>query len=202
MLWRQRSEPKRPPGFILPCQPALAVVPPKGPRWIHEVKWDGYRLIARKRGGIVRLWSRHGTDFTQTFPRIQAAVAALEVETATLDGEAVALRADGYSDLSRLRTRVGARNAALIGFDALEIDGMDLRDQPVEERRARLAALVGEGRDGLLFSEALEAEGATVFEQVAALGLEGIVSKKIGSRYRSGSSRQWLKTKLKGYAST
>lgn len=202
MLGRQRSDPKRPPGFILPCQPSLALVPPRGPRWIHEVKWDGYRLIARKRGGIVRLWSRHGADFSETFGRIHAAVASLPVETATLDGEAVALRADGYTDLSRLRTRAGARDAALIAFDALEIDGIDLRDQPVEERRARLRALVGEGRDGLLFSEDLEAEGALVFEQVAALGLEGIVSKKLGSRYRSGSSRLWLKTKLKGYAST
>src|SRR5436305_11027373 len=102
MLWvpsrpiRTRSKPA---GFILPCQPALADRPPSGPGWQHEIKWDGYRVIARKDGDQVRLWARTTSDYSASFIRIRDAVAALPVETAVLDGEAIVLRPDNTSDI-------------------------------------------------------------------------------------------------------
>src|SRR3954468_24615182 len=100
MLWRV-SRPIRtrskPAGFILPCQPALADRPPAGPGWLHEIKFDGYRVIARKDGEQVRLWARTTSDYSKAFTRIRDAVAALPVDTAVLDGEAVLMRPDNTS---------------------------------------------------------------------------------------------------------
>jgi bifunctional non-homologous end joining protein LigD len=110
MLWRVsrpiRSRSK-PPGFILPCQPALAERPPSGPGWLHEIKFDGYRVIARKDGERVRLWARTTSDYSNTFTRIRDAVAALPVDSAVLDGEAIVLRPDNTSDFEALRSRRG-----------------------------------------------------------------------------------------------
>src|SRR6476659_1171441 len=101
MLWRVSSRPVRyrlkPPGFILPCQPALADRPPSGPCWLHDIKVDGYRVIARKDGEQVRLWARTTSDYSKAFTRIRDAVAALPVESAVLDGEAIILRPDSGS---------------------------------------------------------------------------------------------------------
>jgi bifunctional non-homologous end joining protein LigD len=114
MLWRtspSRSRRSPPAGFILPAQPTLVAKPPAGPEWIHEVKHDGYRLLALKRAGLVTLWSRHGTDFTDRLSRIAEAVRALPVDDIVLDGEAVVLRPDGHSDFEALRTNRGAAGA-------------------------------------------------------------------------------------------
>jgi bifunctional non-homologous end joining protein LigD len=92
MLWRVRSRPLPPNGFILPCQPLLVDKPPSGLGWLHEVKHDGYRIIARKDGSRVTLWSRYGTNFTERLPKIAEAICSLAVKSALIDGEAVALR--------------------------------------------------------------------------------------------------------------
>ena len=117
---------------------------------------------------------------------------ALPVDNALIDGEAVVFRPDGHSDFAALRTRAGGEQASFVAFDLLSLDGDDLRQRPLEERREALAQLVA-GVDGIRFSAALTAEGATVFAHACKLGLEGIVSKRAGSRYRSGPSRNWLK---------
>ncbi len=195
MLWRispARSRRSPPAGFIQPCQPTLVAHPPAGPGWLHEVKHDGYRLLARKDADRVRLWTRYGTDFTGRLPAIADAVRALPVDNALIDGEAVVFRPDGHSDFAALRTKAGGEQAALVAFDLLNLDGEDLRQRPLEERREALARLVA-GVDGIRFSEAVATEGATVFAHACKLGLEGIVSKRAGSRYRSGPSRNWLK---------
>jgi bifunctional non-homologous end joining protein LigD len=123
MLWRV-SRPIRtrskPPGFILPCQPALADRPPAGPGWLHEIKFDGYRVIARKDGNQVRLWARKNSDYSKAFTRIRDAVAALPVDSAVLDGEAVLLRSDNTSDFEGLRSRHGQADAVLVAYD---VDG-------------------------------------------------------------------------------
>jgi bifunctional non-homologous end joining protein LigD len=110
MLWRV-SRPLRsrskPDGFILPCQSALADRPPAGPGWLHEIKFDGYRIIARKDGEQVHLWARTTSDYSNTFTRIRDAVAALPVHNAVLDGEAIVLRLDATSDFEALRSRQG-----------------------------------------------------------------------------------------------
>jgi bifunctional non-homologous end joining protein LigD len=193
MTWRAPHSRRVPPiCFIQPCRPTLVANPPVGPGWLHEVKHDGYRLLARKDADRVRLWTRYGTDFTGRLPAIAGAVRALPVDNALIDGEAVVFRPDGHSDFAALRTRAGGEQAALVAFDLLGLKGDDLRQRPLEERRDALAQLVG-GVDGVQFSKALATEGAVVFAHACKLGLEGIVSKRAGSRYRSGPSRNWLK---------
>ena len=120
---------------------------------------------------------------------------------ALIDGEAVAFRSDGHSDFAALRTKAGSARACLVAFDLLSLNGEDLRQRPLEERRGALARLV-HGIEGILFSEALAVEGALVFAKACEMGLEGIVSKRRGSRYRSGNSRQWLKSKNPAFVRT
>jgi bifunctional non-homologous end joining protein LigD len=142
----------------------------------------------------VTLWTRHGTNFTDRLPKVAEAVCSLAADSALVDGEAVTFRPDGHSDFAALRTKEGSARACLVAFDLLSVNGDDLRQRPLEERRDKLSPLV-HGVEGILFSEGLSAEGALVFAKACKLGLEGIVSKRAGSRYRSGNSRQWLKSK-------
>ena len=197
MLWRTspaRSRRSPPAGFIIPAQPTLVTRPPAGPEWVHEVKHDGYRLLARKQAGRVTLWSRHATDLTGRFPRIASAIRSLPADDVMLDGEAVVFRPDGHSDFAALRTNRGADAARLVAFDLLHVDGEDRRKLPLEVRRAELDALVA-GINAIMFSEAIEAEGAVVFEKAVEMGLEGIVCKRLGSPYWSGRVRNWVKVK-------
>jgi bifunctional non-homologous end joining protein LigD len=202
MLWRV-SRPIRtrskPVGFILPCQPALADRPPSGLGWLHEIKFDGYRVIARKDGEQIRLWARTTSDYSKAFTRIRDAVAALPVDNAVIDGEAVLMRWDNTSDFEGLRSRQGQAEAILVAYDVMELDGRDMRLEALEERRKRLRKLLSRSnkamRDGIQLSEAITGDGGAVFRHACGLGLEGIVSKRIGSRYVSGRTRAWLKTK-------
>ena len=183
-----------PVGFVRPCEPKLVDRPPGGPGWLHEVKHDGFRIQVRKLGGRAKVWSRRGADFTDRFATIAEAVRGLDVERALIDGEAVVLREDGRSDFAALMTKRGRFMASLIAFDLLRLEGDDWRERPIEKRREALARLIV-GVEGVLFSEALAAEGPVVFKSACELGLEGIVSKRAGSLYKSGPSRNWLKTK-------
>ena len=164
--------------------------------WLHEIKHDGYRIVARKDGSRVTLWSRHGTNFTDRLPMIAEAVYSLAAESVLIDGEAVVFRPSGHSDFAALRTKAGSARACLVAFDLLNLNGEDFRQRPLEERRAALSPLVA-GVNCVLFSDALVADGALVFARACEMGLEGIVSKRVGSRYSSGNSRQWLKSKNK-----
>jgi bifunctional non-homologous end joining protein LigD len=156
------------------------------------MKYDGFRILAQKQGERVEVWSRRGADFTDRFPRIAEAVRKLPAESALIDGEAVVLRPHGHCDFAALRTRAGGELASFVAFDLLGLDGDDLRQRPLEERREALPRLVA-GVDAIRFSEAVAAEGATVLAHACKLGFEGIMSKRVGSRYRSGPSRNWLK---------
>jgi bifunctional non-homologous end joining protein LigD len=197
MLWR--VPPKRfrrppPAGFIEPCRPLLVDKPPSGLGWLHEIKHDGYRILARKDGGRVTLWSRYGTNFTDRLPMIAEAICSLAARSALIDGEAVVFRPDGHSDFAALRTKAGSARACLVAFDLLSRNGKDLRQQPIEERRGVLLPLVT-GVQCLIFSDAFVEHGALVFAKACEMGLEGIISKRVGSRYSSGNSRQWVKSK-------
>jgi bifunctional non-homologous end joining protein LigD len=195
MLWRTPSARfwrNLPTGFIQPCQPTLVANPPAGPGWLHEVKHDGFRILARKQGERVEVWSRRGAVFNDRFPRIAEAVGALTVDNALIDGEAVVFLPDGHSDFVALLTKAGGEQASLVAFDLLSLEGDDLRQHPLEERREALSQLVA-GVDDIRFSESVADDGALVFAKARDLGLEGIVSKRAGSRYRSGASRNWLK---------
>jgi len=144
--------------------------------------------------GTVPWGNRHATNLTEWFPRIVEAFHALPADDVMLDGEAVVIRPDGHSEFAALRTNRGAAIAHLVAFDVLHLDGEDKRKLPLEIRRAELESLVA-GIDGIMFSEAIEAEGAIVFAKACELGLEGIVSKRLGGAYWSGRSRNWLKVK-------
>jgi bifunctional non-homologous end joining protein LigD len=121
--------------------PALAEGPPYGPAWLHEIKFDGYRVIARKDGEQVRLWARTTSDYTCAFTRIRDAVAALPVDGALIDGEAILLRSDNSSDFEALRSRQGQAEAILVAYDIIEANGQDVRPEPLEERRKRAKLL-------------------------------------------------------------
>jgi bifunctional non-homologous end joining protein LigD len=181
-----------PAGFIAPCRPTLVANPPPGPGWLLEVKHDGFRTLARKQGDRVDVWSRYGTDFTARFSNIAEAVRGLPAESALIDGEAVAFRPGGHSDFVALRTKAGGARASFVAFDLLSLEGEDLRQRPLEERRKALSHLVA-GVGNIQFSASVADDGAIVFAHACELGLEGIVSKRAGSRYKSGPSRNWLK---------
>ena len=124
---------------------------------------------------------------------IAAAMRVLPADV-VLDGEAVVFRPDGHSDFTALRTKYGAAEAAFVAFDLLRVEGEDRRKEPLEVRRATLESVVA-GCDGILLSEAIEAEGALVYAKACEMGLEGIVSKRLGGRYWSGRCRNWVKVK-------
>jgi bifunctional non-homologous end joining protein LigD len=181
----------------------LVAYPPAGPGWLHEVKHDGFRILARKQGERVLIWSRRGADFKDRLSRIADAVRGLSADEALIDGEAVVFRDDGRSNFHALLTKRGWLAAAFVAFDLLLLDGDDLRQRPLEKRREALARLITKRRgDGIVFSEALVDEGAVVFAKACELGLEGIVSKRAGSFYKSGRSRNWLKTKNPDFVRT
>jgi bifunctional non-homologous end joining protein LigD len=176
------------------CEPALADRPPAGSAWMHEVKWDGYRVIARKDGDRVRLWARTTSDYSGAFTRIREAVAALPVDSAVLEGEAVLLRRDNSSDFDRLLSRRSS-SGDLGCLDLMELDGQDMRPEALEERRKRLGKLLSRSnkamRDGVQLSDALTGDGGAMFRDACGLGRR-IISKGIGSRYVSGRTRAWL----------
>ena len=124
-----------------PCLPRAAPLPPPGPDWFHEIKHDGYRMLARRDGGRVRLVSRRGLDWAWRFPMIVAAVEALAVRSCIIDGEVIACDSNGLADFQLLRWRLHHDPAILCAFDLLELDGHGLRDEPIEKRKAELARL-------------------------------------------------------------
>jgi bifunctional non-homologous end joining protein LigD len=203
MAWRskpRRSRPlSRPEGFIAPCVPVVTARPPTGDEWLHELKYDGYRIIARRDGTAVHLWSRNAAEYAGTMLRIVAGLRKLRAKSFTIDGEAVVFRPDGQCDFFALRGTEGQASAALVAFDLLELNGSDLRKLPIEDRRAKLAGLLRSQPDGVIFSEAVAGDGPVVFEHACRLGVEGIVSKRAGSLYRSGRGLAWRKTLCKGY---
>jgi bifunctional non-homologous end joining protein LigD len=178
-----------------PCLPRSAKEPPPGPGWIHEIKHDGFRILARREGGRMRLFTRHGTDFTARYPKIAAALASLPVRSCALDGEAIVVNTDGLSVFDLIRYQQHDHAAVLCAFDLTELDGKDLRWQPVERREAMLADLLRDTRDGIAFNQHYDGDGAAIFEHACALGCEGIVSKRLGSPYRPGRSDCWVKVK-------
>ena len=121
-----------PPGFVPPCLPTKALRPPSGELWLHEIKHDGFRVIARKDDARVRLYSRPGNDLTDRFPLIVEALARLRSRSVILDGEAVASDENGMPSFDRLRHRHHDASVFLYAFDLIELNGDDLRREPLE----------------------------------------------------------------------
>jgi bifunctional non-homologous end joining protein LigD len=184
-----------PAGFIAPCLPTKADTLPSGEMWLHEIKHDGFRVIARKDGDRVRLYSRLGNDLTSRFPLIVDALAHLRSRSCIIDGEAVACDDNGLASFDLIRHHRANDSVFLYAFDLIELNGDDLRRDPLQVRKATLASILAKARRGIRFNEHIEGDGPTVFAHACKMGLEGIVSKRKDSAYRSGRSPDWLRMK-------
>jgi bifunctional non-homologous end joining protein LigD len=177
----------------------LAKVAPSGPAWVHEIKYDGYRIGCAVEGGRATLLSRRGNDWTAHFPEVAAAARGLPVREALLDGEVAIVLPDGKTSFQALQNalseRPPRRALAYFVFDLLHLDGEDLSALPLLERKARLEALLGRGPGVLRYAEHFEGDGAVVLREACRLGLEGIVSKRRDEPYRPGRGGGWVKTK-------
>src|SRR6188474_541543 len=185
-------------GFIPPQPPSLTDQPPEGADWIHEVKHDGYRTMLLVERGAARAHTRNGHNWSDRYPGIIAAARKLPCRSAILDGEVIVQDARGVSDFEAMQAALRSQPTRLIfyAFDLLHLDGKDLRDTPLVERRTKLQTLLGGNPESpLQFSEEFIGNAAAFFRACPAHELEGIVSKLATSRYLSGRSKTWLKTK-------
>jgi bifunctional non-homologous end joining protein LigD len=199
------AEPHRAPlpAFVKPCLATLAVKAPEGGDWIHEIKFDGYRLQARLDRGKVKLLTRNGLDWTAKFPTIAEAVRPLAADTALIDGELVVDGDDGVSSFSLLQQDLKSGRQDRLTyyvFDLMYLNGDDLRPQPLRARKAALATLLVDAPKAgrLRLSESIAESGPVLLKHACKLNLEGIVSKRDDARYRSGRGHDWIKTKCTG----
>ena len=197
---------KPPPGFVPVALATLYDRAPSGPDWLHEIKFDGYRIEARLDGGTVQLLTRKQQNWTHRFPPVADAVAALPAETALLDGEIVVEDEHGISNFSLLQTDLkDGRTDRFVyyAFDLLYLDGRDLTGEPLVERKAALAKLL-EGRpeddmhDIIRYTGDFDEAGPVILRHACEMGLEGIVSKRRSAPYRSGRTDNFVKTKCRG----
>src|SRR5262245_14825940 len=197
MLRRVRNSRGRPlnapAAFIHPCQPIVAKQPPTGPGWAHELKHDGYRQQIHVRDGRVRLFAMNSADWSKRYPRIVKEAARIK-GSAVMHAEGVCLIKKGIPDCDMLHSRTADHLAMACAFDLMMHKGDDLRRQPIRERKLALSRLLPRSRCGIQHEHS-EGHGEKLFEAVCDLGLEGIVSKRLTSVYRSGPSRTWIKVK-------
>ncbi|WP_238340209.1 DNA ligase D [Pseudomonas sp. SWRI18] len=183
--------------------PQLATLVDRAPEgaWQYEVKYDGYRMLARIRDGEVRLFTRNGDDWTERLPRQTKALQALKLKDSWLDGEVVSLNGDGLPDFQALQNAFDiGRSLDIVYylFDAPFLNGQDQRQAPVEKRRAELKAALGANKSKLLrFSEAFTAHHRDIIESAFDLALEGVIGKRLGSPYVSSRSADWVKLKCR-----
>ncbi|HKP46423.1 MAG TPA: non-homologous end-joining DNA ligase [Pyrinomonadaceae bacterium] len=187
------------PDFV-PLQLAtLTAEAPAGDNWLHELKFDGYRMLCHLDRGKIRFWSRNQKDWSEKFPNLTAPLKALPAVTALLDGEVVVLDKSGHSSFQRLQQSMkgGAASFVFQVFDVIYLNGYDLRRTPLIERKALLEQLLALAKpDGpLRYSDHVVGSGPEFLKQACKLGLEGIVSKLADSVYESTRSRNWLKVK-------
>ncbi|MDQ6620933.1 MAG: non-homologous end-joining DNA ligase [Pseudomonadota bacterium] len=176
----------------------LAKSPPVEQGWVHEIKFDGYRMLCRIEDGAVRMISRNGNDWTQQFLPITRALARLPARQAWLDGEVVVMEGDGRTSFQALQNALGAgdtKNLVIWLFDVMYLDGYDLTDVALHERKRVLKQLLEKAPAALRYSEHFDGSGMDVHAQACKLGLEGIVSKRQGAPYSSRRSKDWLKIK-------
>ncbi|MBV8118419.1 MAG: non-homologous end-joining DNA ligase, partial [Alphaproteobacteria bacterium] len=189
----------RMPADPRPLLACAATDAPDGPDWLHEIKYDGYRLLVRIHNRQVRLSTRNGLDWTTKFPGLAARLAELPVSEALIDGEIVHLEANGTTDFGHLQDAIAnQRTERLVfyAFDLLYLDGWDLTRAALEDRKSALAKLVSPDADGVLrYSDHQIGRGRDFFRHACSYRLEGIVSKRRDSGYRAGRHDSWLKVK-------
>lgn len=185
------------PKFKAPILATLTDEPPEGDEWLHEMKYDGYRLIAAAGGGKAKLWTRNEKNWTGRFPQIAEALEELNVQSALIDGEAAVLKEGGLSDFSELQESLskGRKDIVLFAFDLLELNGEDFTDKPLEHRKAELARVLSGVSGAIRYADHVAGHGDEVYKKACEAGAEGIVSKKKTSKYRSGRRKTWQKVK-------
>ena len=186
-----------PPKWIKPQLCKLAAKAPSGPLWVHEIKFDGYRIAARIDQGAVQLLTRSGLDWTAKYPATAAALAKLKVKSAYLDGELCGVRPDGVTSFELMQQASDRGGAGLVYFvfDLLELDGEDLAALPLLDRKTRLAALLEKPPDGIAFSAHETCDGEAFRRAACRHGLEGVVSKRVDRRYLPDDRSAWIKSK-------
>jgi bifunctional non-homologous end joining protein LigD len=187
------------PIFVAPELATLESEVPDGAGWLHEVKYDGYRIIGRKAGDELTLFSRSGLDWTVRFPAIASALERLPCKDALVDGEVAFVLPSGVTDFKSLQEHIDTPHQAIryFLFDLIEVDGEDWRKKPLETRKDRLARLLSAKGlpERLIYSDHVRGSGRDFLAEACASGLEGIVSKRASAPYRSGRGKDWLKIK-------
>lgn len=186
------------PEFLKPQLADEAQAPPSGDEWVHELKLDGYRVQAHKRGKQVSLYTRSGLDWTHRMKPVALALAAIPAESAILDGEVTVLDSEGLSSFARLQASFEKNEKhplTFFGFDLLHINGRSPRGLPLRERKGMLRDALGEDTDEVRLSEDLTGDGAEIFAAACKLHAEGIISKRVDAPYSAGRSTRWLKSK-------
>ena len=178
------------------CIPTRGITVPSSPDWLHEVKYDGYRLRVERDGDRVRLITRGGYDWTKRYPWIVEAALKNRHKQFVIDGEAVVLGVDGISDFNALHSGKHNDEVQLYAFDILALNGDDLRYLPLSMRKAHLERLLARRPDGIFISSFEQGEiGPDLFRAACNMGLEGLVSKRRDRPYQSGRSKHWMKVK-------
>lgn len=192
---KKRAAVAKAPAFQQPQLATLVDTVPSGNRWLHEVKYDGYRALLSIGSNGPRIYTRSGLDWTDKFPGVAEAAASI-AGSALIDGELVAFK-DGKPDFSTLQEAIsqGGEGLTYFAFDLLEADGEDLTGQPLAQRKERLRALLKGADATIQFSEHVVGEGEKLFEAMCEAGYEGIVSKRADAAYRGARTRNWLKVK-------
>ena len=192
---------RRMPDKLQPQLASLASQAPDGPEWLHEIKYDGYRLLARIEDGEVRLITRGGLDWTAKFPTLAQRLSELPLESAVVDGELVHLEPKGTTSFSGLQDAISSGKTNTLNFFAFDLlyrDGWDLTGAALEDRKAALAEIIPPNQQGMLrYSDHQVGRGPAFLSQACNFALEGIVSKRRTEPYRSGRSRSWLKSKCR-----
>jgi len=181
------------PGFIEPALATSIDRAPSGDRWIHEIKFDGYRVQLHIANEAVKVFTRNGHDWTHRFSKVAHDAFLVGASSAIIDGEIVVPAADGTTDFSVLQNELKGKSStiAMVAFDLLYLNGYDLRKLPLLERKTHLKKLIA--KTAIQFSESFEVDGPEMFEHACGIGLEGIVSKVRDSRYASGRGNDWVK---------
>jgi bifunctional non-homologous end joining protein LigD len=189
------------PRFVEPQLATLVKEPPEGDEWLHELKFDGYRIQARLDAGTVTLWSRNAKDWTAALPTVAEAVGRLPCRQALIDGEAAVLLPDGTTSFNALQNAMEQHTEARLvyfAFDLLYLDGYVVTSAPLGERKAALGHLIeraGPAAEPIRYSDHVTGAGQTFFAQACGMKLEGIVCKRREGAYRGGRGRGWVKVK-------
>jgi bifunctional non-homologous end joining protein LigD len=181
------------------CFPTKAASVPDRPNWLHEVKYDGYRLRLERDGDRVRLVTRGGYNWTDRYPWIVESALKNRIKQFVIDGEAVVLGVDGVSDFEALHSRQHDVEVQLYAFDTLALDGDDLRALPLSMRKTNLARLLARRPDGFVAPYETGEIGPDLYRAACNMGLEGMVSKRVDRPYRAGRSKDWVKVKNRNH---